>query len=259
VKYALLLTALFCFHTSHFAFGVDPQPPLHQTDYESIRDASHHITQTFPPDGNYYLGIGRGPAGIMAFLSLTQPGGGSTVPFSAPSSSFSIDRFDPALHAADLKPIFDKFLPKPNDLGTRRIVAIDDTLSGGTLLFFIEAVKHYYSSRGEVPPKIGVVALSVSRMPLELEQPIRRTGAELLWIDTNKFPGLATRLTFGTDKSSAEFENVAEAASAGRELKPRPEYLALQRQMGQFILEDKTLSPSVTDRCRIQLSNLGKH
>lgn len=229
--------------------------PLDQNDYEGIRNLSNHVLERLPVESNYFLGIGRGAVGLTAFWDLVHPDSVSTFPFSAPGSS-QIERFNAALHAAELKPFFDQYLPSEEQLKGRALVLPDDTLSGATLLFFLEATQNYYASQGRKCPQLVALPLTIMGGPLQFEKEIKATGATLLRVDTNSFPPVAAHLTSGTYKSWSEYENPGFAKEKGEALVPLERYRQLRRKMAQFVLNDSTLPKPLHDRCRLRLGFL---
>ncbi len=231
------------------------EPPLEHNDYLAIRDVAAFVTHKLPQNLNYYLGIGRGPAGLMAYLQLTQKENASTFPFSAPCCDCAdIAHFNPETHAAILAPFFETFLPKEERLNGKRLIVIDDTLSGGTLLFFLEALKHYYKSRKQSVPQLGVVALAVSPGRLKVRTEIERTGALILEVDLNLFPAAARLISSGAHKAWAEYENPEIALESGSPLGPRPEFIALKKKMASFLLRDDSLASELIQTCWIQVA-----
>jgi hypothetical protein len=244
--------ALACIFFIGFAAHAEP---LEQQDYEGIRNLSNHVLERLPAESHYFLGIGRGPVGVVAFWDLVHPDSVSNFPFSAPGS-FEIERFDPAQHAVELKPFFEQYLPSDERLKGRALVVPDDTLSGGTLLFFLEATKHYYASQGKKCPDLVALPLTIMKGPIEFEKEIRATGATLLRVDTNQFPPVAAHLTSGIYKGWSEYENPGFAKEKSEALVPLERYRQLRRKMAPFVLNDSTLPKPLHDRCRLRLGSL---
>lgn len=246
---------LFALACSFFIGFAAYAEPVKQSDYEGIRNLSTHVLERLPVQSHYFLGIGRGPVGLTAFWDLVYPDSVSNFPFSAPGER-EIERFDPAKHSAELKPFFDKYLPTDEQLKGRALVVPDDTLSGATLLFFLEATKHYYASQGRKCPDLVALPLTILRGPLEFENEIKATGAKLLSVDTNQFPPVAAHLTSGIYKVWSEYENPGLAKEKGEAIVPLERYRLLRQKMAQFVLNDSTLPKSLHDSCRLRLAFL---
>jgi|GEM_PF-6199919 len=246
------ILAVICTLSISFAAHAEP---LEQRDYDGIRNLSNYVLERRPAESNYFLAMGRGAVGITAFWDLVHPDSVSTFPFTAPGDH-GIERFDPAKHAAELKPYFDKFLPSDERLKGRALVVPDDTLSGASLLFFLEATKYYYSFQGRECPELVALPLTIMKGPLEFEKEIRATGATLLRVDTNNFPPVAVHLTSGVYKSWSEYENPGFAKEKGEALVPLDRYKQLRKKMAPFVLNDSTLPKTLQDRCRLRLGFL---
>ena len=126
-------------------------------EYQQIRALSISLLRRFPPDNFYYLGLGRSPTPVIAFLEASYIPS-ATIPLSA--FRYGTEN-QPELaedKISDLDNHFERFLPKPEVLGTKELLIIDYTDSGQSLVAGLNYIKKYYANFSEniVIKKLGI-------------------------------------------------------------------------------------------------------
>jgi hypothetical protein len=95
---------------------------LDANQYQQIRDASIALMTKFPPKEYFYVGVGRSPAPIIAFLENLAVRG-DDVAINFPASG--VRSHDPMQHKDAYYAYFDALLPRSVIKGQRKILLID--------------------------------------------------------------------------------------------------------------------------------------
>lgn len=116
-------------------------------EVKEIVEVSEQIVKNFPPEEYFYVGLGRSPTPIMAYLEIFHPNNVRNVPISAMKSRLN-DRFgrtDPLSAEAEarLNKHFDRFFGNPADFRGKKIVLIDFVNKGDGLMSTFDYLEKY--------------------------------------------------------------------------------------------------------------------
>lgn len=133
----LLLSFLLIFGFAGHA-AETARSPREQLDHElflSIESAAQRFIKKYPPEKYYYLGLGRSPHGLLAYIDAAGLGSVRYVPMSNAKWHFEspegLNLRTPERERAT-KDHFKKFIPSDEELAGRKILVVDhcDTSSG---------------------------------------------------------------------------------------------------------------------------------
>jgi hypothetical protein len=262
-KFVLFVLAAFGLNCQ---FGGAQNPRVPESLYKELRSFSLDMLHELPPESHYFLGLGRGLSLPMAFLQLTVPDSASTFPFSVPGDleeglSLRGRRYSPDTHRRLVEPYFRSFLPSRERLGARKLLVLDDASAGESLHFFLEALFDYYRNSGETNlPVIQALPIPVGSFRAENKAAIEElTGLPLLEYSARAFSQLALALCNGSYKPFGQYLNPGEAPPGSFPLVPQPGFIALQKELGKYILKpDSVLDALLVNACRSQIEALGK-
>jgi hypothetical protein len=97
---------------------------LDPRQYGEIRDASFALMKQFPPDKYYYIGLGRSPASMIAFLqNLSTQKDPTDVAMNFPASG--VRWAEPVSYQKNYYKYFDKLVPADVWTGKRKILLVD--------------------------------------------------------------------------------------------------------------------------------------
>jgi hypothetical protein len=119
-------------------------------------EIAQNIMEQYPPDQYHYIGVGRSPAAITAYmkaqghdasnLPLTKFRHGAKIPHQNSTPPLDLDK------EAEYMKHFDEFLPKPKALGKKNIVTLDYTPNGGSLVAAYNYIHRYYTGQQKERP-----------------------------------------------------------------------------------------------------------
>ncbi|WP_392531832.1 hypothetical protein [Nostoc sp. C117] len=157
---------------------------LTDQEYEQIKDLCVSILKKYPPNKYCYIGLGKSPTPVLAFLQE----------YGVEASNIALSKFNPSLDKnkepkqiglgnkltkeqyKELKHHFDRFIPQQDAIKGKKILLIDYTLSGRSLYATYAHLTKYlndkysprklfhFRSRGETPPQVVPLALYTEEM-----------------------------------------------------------------------------------------------
>lgn len=203
-------------------------------------DEIHRVTQTivkqFPPDKYYYLGIGRSPAPILAVLQSAIPGSASQLPLTGFNYSEKGHPESPSMNSrqtAALESHFERFLPTPEQLKGRKILLIDYSRTGQTLV----SAEEYITEFGFMSDRdydIDILSLNdTDRIP-ELQARAARDGVTIHSVPLDSAPEFRANLHGEIYRLIAEYGEFDLAKkNPGAALKRNPEYDAFKASVAK--------------------------
>jgi hypothetical protein len=233
----------FSFGSYDSLFSDEPTKPYNfaaYNEYFDIRNTGLKILQDFAPGETWYLGPGRSPTPLMAFFEGIGVPTASSMPLSSmrdyPRMAHEIPGTEQRLHNH-----FEKWLPKPEVLksaGTKKILVIDYTASGDSLVNTVQELRRYFASIGL---KVEVQGLGLYSNK-EVEATLRQHGMHALKLDT---PLWFAFLQHGYDKwakyGSYHVWSDSEPAQKGAQA-----YKLFTQSLWKKMASDRTLAKKIT-------------
>lgn len=269
------------------AVPVVQRDPLTKEEFEQIRELAANIMGTYPPRDYYYVGLGKSPTPLIAFLQASQ----------VPAINLPLSKFSPALPGVtpsrdsgrgpaltgaqqqELTTHFDRFLPSQATLNGRAILLIDLSLSGRSLIATREYMQRYLQAKygrswlGQLlcscltpePPVPEVVPLALltpgMMRPGGMERSLTAGRGDPDRIEGMDIPGdvsqgdsLAGRMGAEQYKPRAEFPGDFKITSGHKSsgivsssAGAKDEYAALKAEIQEFLREDAPLIHLVDD------------
>jgi hypothetical protein len=145
---------------------------LNPTQYKDLRAATMDLLKRYPPDKHYFVGVGRDPAPIIAFLKNI---GGDELAANITASSNQANQGASSAMGAYVK----KLIPKAAHDG-RKVVFVDATRSGRGLAFWVPLLKPHF-------PKAGGFA-TVAYAPRGYAQNVKGKSVINHVFDTSAYP-----------------------------------------------------------------------
>lgn len=99
-----------------------------ELEYRLLESVAEKILKDFPPAKYYYVGVGRSPSALIAYLEAIAPGTSGHLPVSKAKWANSIGVTPERVTL--IRNHFLRFLPPETQLGGRKILLIDYTESG---------------------------------------------------------------------------------------------------------------------------------
>jgi len=178
-------------------------------EYRDIRDLALEVLARFPPSRFHYLGIGRSPTPLIAFLEQLRGVRASSIPFALGAGR--------APDVSEVDAHLERFLPVETIAGGRSLLAIDLTASGRTLVEFEAAL-----ARASARARDGGSDLPYRMLALAEAVPVRdgsgmmavnwvlatREGKAIDVIPLDRYPALNHRLKASAYDDVAEFESL---------------------------------------------------
>jgi hypothetical protein len=151
-----------------------------QDEYRDLRDGTMELLRRYPPDTHFFVGLGRDPAPIIAFL---QNLGEKDLAVNLPGTSST--GWDRVVPDADAARYIEAAIPPAILTGKRTIVLVDVTSTGKTPAAFGPYLDRYLAARGN-PKKSVRLAFSL------MDVMNREHGPDLTdWIDIHPWPDIA--------------------------------------------------------------------
>ena len=146
------LGLVLALNSSAFAITLD------QAEYEEIKQIALGIRSSYPPEQFLVVGVGRSPTPITTFLEILHPGSTATFPISNfkfrlkndPTRVSLFNGQNRALTPAEETKLFrhfDRYFPSTKLLAGRRLVLVDFTYTGDSLLSVAEYLQKYLMIR----------------------------------------------------------------------------------------------------------------
>lgn len=146
-------------------------------EYRDLRNGCMEILRRYPPDKYYFVGLGRDPAPVIAFL---QNLGGKELAVNLPGTS-NIQWAKSGLKPEDVARHIEAAIPQHILVGKRQIVVLDVTSSGKTPAIFGPFIDKYLRQHGN---RNKVVRLALSWNNIPRNSYYRAPKYRLEWIDT---------------------------------------------------------------------------
>lgn len=196
-----------------------------EAEYIDLRNSVMTMLGRYSPDENFFIGLGRDPTPIMAFLHNL---GGDEMAMNFPASgSGTWQSRGPSQSEVDV--YFDKLLPESLIKGNRDIVLIDQTEAGRTLRGFPPYIQAYLKKKG-FKGQVKKVAFSSES---------QAAGIDV--IDTNDSPIVSQFLWDPYEGVFSEYERHVIGEDDIDGLRKQPEYRKYQKALERRMARDQTL------------------
>lgn len=173
-----ILLAVMCLLLPLSGFSGDERNKLqavfNSEEYLDLKKMVTELKARFPPDQYFYVGIGRSPTAVIAFLQNL----GITDAINLPISGFYGERMKPETRTSPpnwfrqiLYRHFSRFLPSIVHLAGRKLLLIDFAVRGRTLTNVTDAVDVYYQQLHGQKKFTESLALVGSMEQLEINYP----------------------------------------------------------------------------------------
>jgi hypothetical protein len=170
------------------------RPILDPVEFGGTEALAKEILRRFPPREYFYIGLGRSPTPVIAYLSQLNREtalleGLDRIVINLPLSGFrpmlrslfsraNPHKLEAALSKTQLSELhrhFDRFLPKISQLGLRKVLLIDYTQTARALIAAAEHLQEYFNSKAGMlgsAPAVVPLALCVQ----EYQKTVEATG-----------------------------------------------------------------------------------
>lgn len=170
-------------------------------EYESIRDVSLEVLERFPPSEYFYVGLGRSPTPITAFIAESFPGSTVTIPLSSISTQEPrLGRLlgDPGhlrkkLYDAIARH-FGRFMPGRARRGAKKLLLIDFVYRGDSIVMTDWHLRKYLAS---ACPECKLESLAILGNPSKVDPGMRHPDPRdalrqraIQHVSIEKHPGL---------------------------------------------------------------------
>ena len=207
-------------------------PLVAEAEYNDLRNSVKDLLRRFPADQNFFVGLGRDPTPIIAFLqNLGGPELAANFPGASGKNWAAPEQYN-AQQWAVFKQYFQTYIPAEVWSGTRDIVLMDQTNSGasrmGTLGLFAPFFEKYAREIG-FKGRIRKVAFSAQRQAADVEQ-----------VDTNLYPETSRFLYAPYEGVVSEYDRHT-VANQFYNLPKRAEYTQFRDALSQRMERDADL------------------
>ena len=159
--------------------------------YAELRTLALELLRRYPPSEYFYLGLGRSPAPLMAFLEAAGLDY-RTLPLSKLKGA--LQEFPERHVQQQLRPHLAAYLPEAGAVAGRRLLLVDFVFNGPTLLRARQLLRVYFAELGRYDVFVKALGIfaegaldqhssTTSRQPLEAL--LAREGAEALKLAPN--------------------------------------------------------------------------
>ena len=190
--------------------------------YRDLRNASIALLRLHPPDQSVYIGLGRDPAPIIAFL---QGIGADALNFPASGASFS--------ESPSLDEHFARLIPKRFRQGSRNLVLIDQTSSGKTIHAIKPLLRDYLHRTGSAP--------SIKAVAFNEASGVTYGRSGITTISTKPFPEVHKFFYPPYEGVVSPFRRHSPGTNTLRQLTYRPEYDRFRAAVKKRITRDEAL------------------
>ncbi|MFL5813036.1 MAG: hypothetical protein ACJ763_05615 [Bdellovibrionia bacterium] len=197
---------------------------------EDVKSTVEEIAKLHPPEESYYIGIGGSPTPVIA---LMQEAGlsAANVPASRSGALVGVAKNNAQYHE-NLFRHLDQFIPKPEVLGNRKLVVMDFTYSGASLMNFKDALEYYFKERGLHLPHQFVALRSSQTQGQYLEE-----GVQHIYLP--KYLEEVLSNNSGFKQVYREYDSwEASKTQAYRPPQQRARYLELRARFGLALRQD---------------------
>jgi hypothetical protein len=197
--------------------------------YRDISAAAQHLLKLYPADSHYFIGLGRDPAPIIAFL---QNLGGKRLAINFPSSSNSSGRATSQIMAQYVA----RFIPPEILESGRTLVFVDATSSGRALDHYVPLITPNLKGAKVIKAAFGVRSAGVANTK------IYTTPGDKQVINTEPFPEVDTFYTNPYEDVVSEYPRHAPGTHQMSDLdRPRPDYREFRKALLQRMQRDEGL------------------
>ena len=215
------------------AFRPNKQNPLDEGHYEAIKTTAFALYGTYAPATHFFLGIGRSPADLIAFMRNLDPHGVGTMPLSGFQGG---ERPIAADTKRRLDELFDSFIPSSAIRSKRDIVLVDRWASGGTLLMVRKQLSSYLKARGYT----GQVKIAgIARIP--------RSGKLPRGVTVFEERRLGAALRFQNEVALVKSPHEIEMGDELSDLRSNPEYRRFRNQLMRRMRRDQDLDRALRE------------
>jgi hypothetical protein len=205
------------------------QPHVSAQQYNDISAAAMHLLKKYPADRHYFVGLGRDPAPIIAFL---QNLGGKRLAVNFPASSNSSGSATKEILARYVA----RFIPAEVLRSGRTIVFVDATSSGRGLDHYVPLIKPSLRGAKVIKAAFGVRNAGVANTSIYTNPGNKRV------INTAPFPEVDRFYVNPYENVVSEYPRHAPGYNKLSELgKPRPEYGQYRKALLRRMQRDRTL------------------
>lgn len=221
-KPALAATALLTANVPH-KNGAQSREYLSQQQYEDIRNGTVEILRRYPPKKYFYVPVGRSPTAPAAFFEILAAEG---TELSATVAASNLRDTEIAGKEAAWFAHLDQFLPKEVLTGNQKILLVDRSSTGATLVKTKAIFEQYLAARGS-KTKVDAIAFSRREVPIP-------------WIDVTNIPEL-----FNMNRDAyvpwAEWPKYEVGVTPPAQLVKQKSYLTFKAQMLERMSRDAQL------------------
>jgi hypothetical protein len=202
-----------------------------EAEYVELRRNVVTLLERYSPRDHFFIGLGRDPTPIMAFLHQL---GGDELAMNFPASgsgTWSYDHSRPS--DAVVEPYFEKLIPPHVLAGDRDIVVVDQTSGGRTLRGFPPVLQRYLDKVG-FKGRLIKVAFSDQAQDAGIDR-----------IDTSRSPIVTSFLGSPYEGAFSEYPRHVIGASDPDDLRKLPEYRRYQKALARRMAGDRALDLSL--------------
>ncbi|ALP53296.1 hypothetical protein Tel_09080 [Candidatus Tenderia electrophaga] len=256
--------------TRHPSSGTVIQRQLKAQEYEQIRDFSAQLMKLYPPDRYYYIGLGKSPTPIIAFMQAT----------GVPASNMPLSKFShrtkgrrdggqlglseplTGTQLAELERHFDNFIPSKEVLRGRDLLLIDFVQSGRSLIASADHLQDYITKKysrtvgflcckstilDDSAPEVEPLALTLEEMEAMSGQFLGRRGIANMNLPggTEEAGSLGAQMGAEKYKPMAEYPGdfkIKEGHRSRDIARSEEAYDALVREIETFASKDEDLA-----------------
>lgn len=207
-------------------------------EYDELRVLSVDILKRFPPDQYYYLGLGRSPTLVMAFLSEATQGTTANLPLSEVKKvPLQMDRLGIPLEKIKPKLFehFSRFVPAPESLDGRKILLIDFVDSGDSLALTYEWLREYLA---RACANCGIEVLGLSETGKGYGYKLFRLPATFIELES-KYPRLSQKVFNQEYDVFSEYPQFKPILDRSESFERRVEYDELRRGLKERMAKDR--------------------
>jgi len=217
-----------------------------ESDYREIRNLSLRLVEKFPPAEYHYVGVGRSPAPVMAFLREAGMAT-TTIPLSGLRKAGQVEKIRADLPGF-LAEHFEQYLPSEKKIRGKKILLIDYASEGNTILETKKYLAEYLAKAGR-SSSFETVAFTIAgkRNHDRLLQKLNADDVSTLAVRADSW--LAESLFESTLESHAEYgyfpvdKKIAERKLLGRPLPkvdPNPDFVEFGEELREYMASDLT-------------------
>ncbi len=142
--------------------------------YPGMKEIAEEVVKKYPPSEYVYVGVGRSPAAVTAYLKEAYPGSAVNVPFSRPNQTNVLTKEELQVR---VRALFDRFLKNEGVLNQgKKILLIDYSFHGQSLNLVNQFLNWYLKDQGHEELKGYALAMVGSGDVRNIER-LQRTAS----------------------------------------------------------------------------------